>query len=229
MNARSNAARKRTALIFLLGSLAVAGSIGAAAAFAGRGDGAAPLALVVTPTPSDEPVVKPTQTPDDIDVPGDEPGVDTPGDDPGQDTPGEDPGTDAMPIHVAIHVVGGDNVYVDIVDETGRISGAYSGPAAEGASVDTYTLKVENVDADTLKLTWVDYAIDNALELYALSNDGVLVLNLIQPEPEGDVDTFVMDRVLFLDFAEPISAADVEGHLMDGTDTPGWAGYEGEG
>jgi hypothetical protein len=32
-------------------------------------------------------------------------------------------------------------------------------------SVDAYTLKVENLDASTLKLTWVDFPIDNALAL----------------------------------------------------------------
>jgi hypothetical protein len=137
-------------------------------------------------------------------------------------------GIDAMPIRVEIDVIGDDEVHVDIVDETGTVVGGSSGPAAHGPSVEAYTLEVEQADADTLRLTWIDYAIDNALELHVFDNDGVLQLVMIQPEPTTDVDAMAFDRILFLDFNGPISADDVEAWLQDGMDTPGTAGYENE-
>jgi hypothetical protein len=130
------------------------------------------------------------------------------------------------PIRVDIDVVGNDEVFVDIVDETGTVVGGSSGPVAHGPSVETDTLKVEQADADTLRLTWIDYAIDNALQLQVFDHDGVLQLVMIQPEPTTDVDAMAFDRTLFLDFDEPVSAEDVEGWLQNGIDTPGVDGYE---
>lgn len=130
-------------------------------------------------------------------------------------------GGDAMPIRVDIATIGDDDVHVDIVDETGRVTGARSGPATAGASVEPYTLAVENVDPTTLRLTWVDYPIDNALALYVIDHDGATQLVLVQPEPTGDTDAIAFDRVMFLEFVEPISATDVVAILQDGLDTPG--------
>ena len=141
-------------------------------------------------------------------------------------TPVVTPTPSAGPIHVDINVIGDDEVGVDIVDETGTVVGGSSGPAADGPSVESYTLKVEQADADTLRLTWIDYAIDNALQLHVFDNDGVLQLVMIQPEPTTDVDAMAFDRVLFLDFDGPVSAGAVEAWLQDGMDTPGEAGYE---
>jgi hypothetical protein len=136
------------------------------------------------------------------------------------------PTPSAGPIHVDINVIGDDEVGVDIVDETGAVVGGSSGLAADGPSVESYTLQVEQADADTLRLTWIDYAIDNQLQLHVFDNDGVLQLVMIQPEPTTEVDAIAFDRVLFLDFDGPVSADDVEAWLQDGMDAPGEAGYE---
>ena len=132
-----------------------------------------------------------------------------------------DDGSDAMPIRVDIETVAGGDVYVDIVDETGLLVGAKSGTPAEGQSVGQYELEVENLDATTLKLKWVDYPIENALALYISEHDGGLRLLLIQPAPTGPTDSIALDRELILSFSQPISADDVESFLQEGLDTPG--------
>lgn len=127
----------------------------------------------------------------------------------------------SMPTKVDLENATGADVYVDIVDRTGLLAAAASGTPAEGQSVAPYTIEVENLDAMTLKLTWVDYPIDNALALYIDESEGGIRLLLVQPEPTGPTDTVALDRELVLSFSQPISAADVESFLQDGLDTPG--------
>ena len=79
----------------------------------------------------------------------------------------------------------------------------------------------ENIDATTLKLTWVDFPIDNALALYIDEHEGGIRFLLVQPEPSGPTDAMGFDRELILSFSEPISAEDVETLLVEGLDTPG--------
>jgi hypothetical protein len=132
-----------------------------------------------------------------------------------------DGGSDAMPLTVNLDNATHDDVRVDIVDGTGILVGAESGTPGDGASVEPYTLKVENVDAKTLKLTWVDYPIDNALALSIDTNGDGYRFVLVQPEPTGETDAIAFDRELILTFSEPISASQVEAFLQDGIDTPG--------
>ena len=130
-----------------------------------------------------------------------------------------DGGDDAMPLTVDLETADGHDVYVDIVDRYGLLESAESGHPAEGMSVEPYTLDIENLDERTLKLTWVDFGIDNALELHFFQDGKVLVM--VQPEPDSDVDAMGYDRELILTFEEPISADDIEGFLQGGFDTPG--------
>ena len=130
-----------------------------------------------------------------------------------------DGGDDAMPLTVDLETTDGHDVYVDIVDRYGLLESAESGHPAEGMSVEPFTLKIENLDERTLKLTWVDFGIDNALELHFFQEGKVFVM--IQPDPDGDVDAMGFDRELILTFEEPISADDIEGFVQGGFDTPG--------
>jgi hypothetical protein len=128
----------------------------------------------------------------------------------------EKPGRDAMPLTVDLVNETDDAVYVDIADNSGLLVDAVSGIPRDGVSVESYTLKVENIDARTLRLTWSDYAIPNALALYI--DESARRFTLVQPEPKGDVDAMAHDRVLILTFSEPISADDIEAILQDGLD-----------
>ena len=162
----------------------------------------APSTPVATPAPSKAP--SPSATP-----------VATP------DPDASDGGSDAMPIKVDLDNATGADVYVDIADRSGLLIGAESGRPGDGMSVEPYTLNVENVDATTLRLTWVDFPIDNALALYIDETEGGARLVLVQPEPTGPTDAVGFDRELVLSFSEPVSADQVEAFLQDGLDTPG--------
>ena len=161
---RTNSSLRRAAGAVLLGALVLGGTFATASAFNGGGSSGdedpaspAPSSPVVTPSPA--PVVTPEPT---------------------------DGGDDAMPLTVDLETADGHDVYVDIVDRYGLLESAESGHPAEGMSVEPYTLQIENLDERTLKLTWVDFGIDNALELHFFQDGKVLVL--VQPEPDDDVD-----------------------------------------
>lgn len=126
-----------------------------------------------------------------------------------------------MPITVHLANATGAAVHVDIVDHTGLLVDAVSGTPGDGASVEGYTLAATNLDAKTLKLTWIDFPIDNGLTLYVDRIDGRLRLLLIQPEPDGTTDAIGFDRELVLTFSQPVLAASIETFLQGGLDTPG--------
>lgn len=179
-------------LPILLAGVILAGTVAAVAALAGNPPAG-------SPAPSDPPPSAPVGTP--------------------SPPPSDDPG-DGTPIRVDLDIDTPHDVYVDIFDRTGRLIDARSGPSSDGgASVEPYRLRVENVDERTLRLTWVDYPIDNALQLYVSGEGDGLRLVLVQPEPTGDTDSYVSDRVLILEFEDEVSADDVEAFLQDGLDT----------
>jgi hypothetical protein len=127
-----------------------------------------------------------------------------------------------MPIRVDLQVVDGHNeVYVDVVDRSGLLVDAETGTPADGASVDYDAVEVENLDAKTLRLTWTDYPIDNALALFIDETEGGLQLVLVRPDPTGVTDSIGMDRELVLTFASPVSADDVRAFVQDGRHTSG--------
>jgi hypothetical protein len=124
-----------------------------------------------------------------------------------------------MPIKVDLQNATGADVYVDIVDSTGLLGEARSGTPGDGMSVEG--LVAENIDSTTLKLTWTDFPIDNALALYVDEHEGGVRLLLVQPGPTGTTDAMGFDRELILSFSEPISADQVETIIVEGLDTPG--------
>jgi hypothetical protein len=166
---------------------------------------AAPTALAVAPTSSPVPTDEPTPAATPV---------------PTTAEPSEE-GADAMPIRVDLANANGADVYVDIVDHTGLLVDAASGTPGDGASIEAYTVKVENLGPTTLRLSWMDYPIDNALALYIDRVEDGFRFVLVQPEPTGTTDAMGVDRELVLTFSQPISAAQVETFLQGGLDTPG--------
>jgi len=229
----SGLARRRTTVVALGAAIASIAVI-AAVALGGRGNGGgnavaaslpsanpsaapavpAPSAAPATPAPSVVPAGTPAPTAEPTEVPQDMPN-DVP---PAEPT---DAGSDAMPLTVNLDNATGADVRVDIVDRTGFLLDAVSGTPGDGISVESYTLKVENLDAKTLKLTWIDYPIDNALALFIDEAPGGYRFLLVQPDPTTTTDAIGFDRELVLSFSEPISASQVETFLQGGLDTPG--------
>jgi hypothetical protein len=128
-----------------------------------------------------------------------------------------DPGNDGMPITVNLANATNHNVYIDIVDQSGKVVSGTSGRPGDGATVATGTLKVENVDSRTLRLTWTDIPGDNALALYI--DKSLTHFVLVQPQHEGDAIPF--DRILILKFSESVSARYIKAVLQTGTETVG--------
>jgi hypothetical protein len=165
---------------------------------------AAPTSSAVTPTSSPVPTTTPSAAATSAPNPE-----------------SSDNGGDAMPITVDLANATGAYVHVDIVDHTGLLADGASGTPGDGVSVEAYTVKVENLGPTTLRLSWMDFPIDNALALYIdRVEDGYRFL-LVQPEPTGTTDAIGFDRELVLTFSEPISAGQVETFLQGGLDTPG--------
>ena len=106
-------------------------------------------------------------------------------------------------------------VTIDIHDASGMLVGASSGAPGGGATAAPHELIVENEASTRLRLTWVGGPCDSEDSL-TIDETGRGFL-LVQPECAGDV--VVHDRVLILDFAEPIAASDVEAFLQDGLKT----------
>ncbi len=233
MNALNTNSRRAAGVLLLSGAALVA-TIATAAAFGGQGAGtdvpatpppvvtpAPSEAPVVTPVPSEAPVVTPapveTEAPVETDAPA-------PTEVPAETEPPATPeptdgGNDAMPIKVDLENATGNDVYVDVVDYGETLVDAVSGTPGDGMSVEPYTLQVENVDERTLRLTWVDFPIDNALTLYIYGAADRIVL--IQPDPTEVTDAVGFDRELILTFDHAVSAAELEASLQNGIDTPG--------
>ena len=79
---------------------------------------------------------------------------------------------------------------------------------------------MDNLDAKTLKLTWIDYPMDNGLILYINRVGGRLRLLLIQPEPSGTTDAIGFGRELVLAFSQPVSAGSVRRSFRAGWTHP---------
>ena len=134
---------------------------------------------------------------------------------PSVDPDGEPDEVETIDLDVAVP---GD-VRVTVIDDGGTLVGARSGRAGDGMSVRWFDLKVENVDANTLRLTWVGFAGDDESVLNVGRNDGVtsLALQVAGPPPNSDATGY--DRVLVLKFDGPVNAADVDFTVQEGFDT----------
>ncbi len=199
----------RSTQITLLVSITAGVALAAAVAFTAFGSGGdrndnPVVPPIAKPSPSPTAPATPVPAPDETPVPAPD---------------AEDPGSDAMPTKVDLENATGADVYVDIADTTGLLVEARSGTPGDGMSVET--LVAENIDATTLRLTWVDFPIDNALALYIDEHEGSIRFLLVQPEPSDPTDAMGFDRELILSFAEPLSADEVETLLVEGLDTPG--------
>lgn len=197
MNASSKRGQIVPVVAIALAAVAVVAAIafGALRAPADPGKDApspSPSAPIVSPTPkpSAPPVVNPTPKPSDPVVP--EP--------------------------IDLDHPGGQKVAAIVTDESGRLVRATTGHPVSGMSVRWFEVKVENVDADTLRLTWVALPIADYVKVRISETDAGLGIVVLQPLPYENTDALGQDLVLVLDFDEAIDAADVEAEMRSDLD-----------
>jgi hypothetical protein len=122
-------------------------------------------------------------------------------------------------IEVALDIATDHDVSVIVDDQSRTLGDARSGRAGDGMSVRWYDLKVENVDAETLRVTWVGFAADAEIGLRIERIDGGYDFTLVQPVPPPNSDALGFDRVLILSFDQPVSADGVGTSMQGGLDT----------
>ena len=124
-------------------------------------------------------------------------------------------------MRVDLDSTSGQDVTIDILDRSGSVLDATSGTPGEGVTADSRSVRVENIDERTLRLTWSDYPIDNELTLFVDPVGVGFRLLVIQPAPTGPADAMGEDRILDLTFDHEVSAAEVEAFIQEGLDVPG--------
>ena len=186
--ARSTTTKTVTSFVVAVGMIVIL------AAFAVVAAGNATQAPSPTPTPVASPTPRPTPTV----VPTDEPTATPDG------------------YVVDLDVADDHDVTVVIDDETGVVTGVRSGDAAEGMSVRWNDIVVENVDEDTLRLTWSGWLQDEVIKVAVVETEDGLALTFTQKLPYPNTDAMGGDRSLVIDVAEPVAAADVSAEFVPG-------------
>jgi hypothetical protein len=169
-----------------------------------------------SPEPSSPPVVTPSPEPSDEPTPPSEEPSEEPSEQPSEQ-PSEPP-TDG-PTKIALENLTGHDVFIAIDDDTGTIVDAQSGTPGDGMSVRWLDVKVENIDADTLRVVWVGLPRDEVVYLDVSTVDGKLRLRFVQDGPPPYSDAIGFDRILELSFDEPVRSEDVLTSVQEGLDT----------
>jgi hypothetical protein len=154
------------------------------------------------PTPSASPTPRPTPKP-------------TPS---ARPEPSESP--DGI-FNLDLNTVDDHDVRIVIDDRTGTIVDARSGNAGDGMSVRWFDMTVENLDAETLRLTWVGLPRDETVRLFVIEEQGNVKLAFVQAAPPNNSDALGFDRIVVLKFDAPVRAEDVTWSMQEGLDTVG--------
>lgn len=109
-------------------------------------------------------------------------------------------------------------VAADIEDETGWLVGATSGRAGDGMSVNWKEVGLQNLDEDTVRVTWIGFPQDEVASLRLHALDGKVALDLVSEGPPPNSDGLGYDRVVDLDFDRPIDATEILVSVRSGGD-----------
>ena len=109
------------------------------------------------------------------------------------------------------------DVSILIHDQSGDLVDAVSGTPGDGMSVGWHKAIVENVDATSIRVTWVGLPGDDVADLGISGGAGVYALTVVQPGPYPYTDAMGEDRILILTFDAPVSAGDVSVEILDRT------------
>jgi hypothetical protein len=123
------------------------------------------------------------------------------------------------PIHVVLLSGVGSAPSIDIVDESGLLTAAVSGPARDGASFGNFD--ATNDTPTTLRLTWLGDPCDT---VHRLTIDPTLTTMTIDL-PNCGGDSIGVDRTLIVTFSRPVDATTLKTEMLHGrggVDMPTW-------
>ena len=115
-----------------------------------------------------------------------------------------------FPIRVGLRTAASATITIDVTDRTGTLVDARTAPPVAGGSQPAGTVAVENIDEQTLMLTWTGGACDIA---YTLTITSVSAMTMEMPPCTGD--TLAIDRRLLLQFDRPIDGSAVDVTVID--------------
>lgn len=166
-------------------------------------------AAVLATRPAGGPVHVPT------DRPGATPAAPVATPTPTSEAPSPDPS--ARPGSVDLDNATGHRVSILIHGETDDLVGAASGKPGDGMSVGWHKAIVENVDENTIALTWVGLPRNDIADLDISRVNGGYAFTIVQAGPMPYSDAMGEDRVLVLTFDAPVSAGDISVEILDRT------------
>ena len=111
----------------------------------------------------------------------------------------------AFPIRVGLRTAASASMTVDVTDRTGTLVDARTAPPVAGGSQPEGIAAVENIDEQTLMLTWTGAACDIAYTL-TITSDAAMTMGM----PPCIGDTLAIDRRLLLQFDGPIDGSAVD-------------------
>ena len=81
-------------------------------------------------------------------------------------------------------------------------------------SVRWNTIRIDAVDADTLKLTWAGWLQDEIIDVVVAKGGVGYFVTFTQKMPYPNTDAMGADRVLIIDFASAVDPSDVEADFV---------------
>jgi hypothetical protein len=121
--------------------------------------------------------------------------------------------------HVDLSSTADSSVSIDIVDQSGHLTGAAAGPKNEGASVEFIT--ASNVDPSTVRVAWPGSTCDTVHRLTIAADFG---LTIDRPNCQAGAD--VVERSLILTFDRAVDANTLDTGLFSGragSGVPTWS------
>ncbi|MEX2183857.1 MAG: hypothetical protein WEC14_05380, partial [Chloroflexota bacterium] len=179
--ARSTTSRGAAAIIVSLALIAVV-AVMATGAF---GRTPTPSPTPGAPTPTAQPSVAPSPTAE----------------------PTAQPSAPSGGFDVDLDTADGHDVSVVVKDGSGTVTHVKTGQARDGMSVRWHDVEVENVDADTLRITWAGWSADEVIHLDIARDGDGYALTFTEKLPYPNTDAMGADRVVVVDFDAPVKAS----------------------
>jgi hypothetical protein len=192
--ARSTTTKTVTSFVVAVGMIAI---LAAFAVVAAGNANQAPTPSA-SPTPVASPSPKPTTAPSPVVTP----------------EPVPSPVADPVGEGIVLDVADDHEVVVVIANASDSVTGARSGVAKDGMSVRWGDVIVENVDEDTLRLTWAGWLQDETITVAVAAEADALFITVTQKMPYENTDAMGGDRVLEIDLAGPVDADDVRAEFV---------------